>query len=167
MSFKRQPPLQFSTRLTNPPDGLFDKNQKRFLEASLRDIEKALENVYAESRKVVTSDGNPHREAISLDGKSGSVRVDLGKSQFSEGAHIMVYAEALGGNVSIAGFDNAYNWTTVHLLNRDGTNNIIVEQNAEISIEATTSLGKNGAMTLTQAANAPVWVRIGAYVSSA
>jgi len=167
VSFTKLPAQSFRVRLTNPPEGLFDEGQKRYFEKILRDTEKSLEQCYIEARRVATTDANPQREAISLDGKSGSVRVDLAQSQLSKGAPVVVYADALGGNVSIAGFDNAYCWTLVHLVNRDGTNNIIVEQNAEISIEATTSLGKNGAMTLMQAADTPVWVRTGAYVSSA
>jgi len=167
MAFERLPPQAFTVRLTNPPEDLFEEGQKNYLEKALRDMEKAVERCYTEARKVATTDSNPQREAISLDGKSGSIRVDLGQSQLSKGAPVVVYADALGGNVSIAGFDNAYTWTLVHLLNRDGTNNMIIEQNAEISIEATTSLGKNGTMTLMQATDAPVWVRAGAYVSSA
>lgn len=167
MAFSKIPQKKINARLTNPPPGLFDADQRRYLEAFVRDTSRELESVYREARKPSTTDQNPQREVISLDGKSGSVRVDLKQSQHSSGVPVFVYASSLNGNVSLAGFDNAYNWTIVHVINRDATNNIIVEQNAEISIAATVSLGKNGTIQLTQVEYAPVWIQCGAYVSSA
>jgi hypothetical protein len=167
MAFTKIPPRVLSLNLSLPQGSVFDSEQEDYLKRLLLDIEKALEEVYEEGQKVASSDQNPQREVIDLDGKTGSLRIDLGLSQLSQGVPVAIYASSLGGTVSIAGFDNAYNWTMVHIVNRDPTNDIIVEQNAEISIAATTSLGENGAMTLMQVENAPVWVEINSYVSSA
>lgn len=168
MPFTRIKPEQFTSKITLPDSLAFTSEQVEYIRKIVLDIEKQIEKCYRESRRVAAHDGNPQREVVNLDGASGTVRVDLVNSQLSHGIPVLVYAASLNGDVSIEGFDNAFNWTMVHVVNRDTTGNVIkIPQNAEVSVAATVSLGNNGSAGLIQVENAPVWVLTDQYVSSA
>jgi len=162
VAFEKIDRKEFTAKLPTVPPKLFDDNQSRYLEAFLKDLERSLERVYAEARRPATADGNPHREAVNLNGKSGNIRVDLKYSQLSLGAPVLIWADSLGGDVVIQGLDNAYVWTMVIVVNLDGANSVTVENNAEQELDSGTDkvLTQYDTISLVQVTNEPRWAQL-------
>lgn len=168
MAFQKKPENKFTAKLEIPNPNDFEDNQIRYLQQLIRSVEKGFESVYREARRVLSTDENPARPLISLDGKTGNVNVDLGISQFSHGVPVLVLAESLSGNVTLTGFDNAYPYTLVYIVNRDASNTVTVQENAECLLDtgADITLNQNDVVSLIQINNAPLWLQASSAITN-
>lgn len=168
MAFEKISPQVLNVRVAEPPKGVFDEKQTAYLTNLVRDLERALANVYVEARRAATTDGNPTRNVVNLNGKSGSLAVDLKQSQLSHGVPVLVFADALAGNVTITTFNNSYNWTMVWVINEDPTNTITIQENSNILLDtgADEVLGQHDMISLVQVNNTPLWLQGSAHITN-
>lgn len=169
MAFEKIPQQVYTAKIVRPPAGLFEDEQRAFLINLIKDIEDLIQNVYVEARRAATTDGNPQRNVVNLNGASGSISVDLKQSQLSHGIPVLVFADALGGNVTITNFSNSYNWTMVWVINEDSSNTITIQENSNILLDtgADTVLNQHDMISLVQVNNAPLWLQGSSHITNA
>lgn len=169
MAFTKKPEPVFITKLEIPDRRAFHGFQLNYLYQLIRSIEQGFGSCFRESRRVLSPDGNPARILLSLNGKSGSFRVDLGVSQFALGSSVLILAESLTGNATITGIDNAYPYTSVFVVNRDGSNTLTVQHNSEILTDsgADITLNQNDVVSFMQINNGPLWLQTSTVITNA
>jgi len=168
MAFSKKDAQVFPTRLTQPIEGTFEEVENRYMENLLRELEGQFSRLYTEARRVYSGDDNPIRNVHYLDGKSGSIVVDLGSSQFSAGVPVFIVATALGGALTITSIDNCYNWTMVTLINLDTTYDITISNGTNIKTEtgANLTVSQNDVVSFTQVNNTPLWLQTSTLITN-
>lgn len=168
MAFSRKPAQSFPVRLTTPTGDTFEAVPKRYMENLLKEIEGVFARLYGESRRVYAVDDNPARNIHLLDGKSGSISVDLGVSQYAHGTPVFIIANSLGGALTITSIDNAYQWTLVYIINLDASNDITISNGANILTEtgANLTVSQNDIVSFTQVNNTPLWLQASTLVTN-